>query len=152
MFITKLGCGTIADSSQHTATTRPAPAVPGLPPGHLSLLLTPVSPVSPVEARCRPASASPVVLQVLAGGSELTTTSVTSVLVVPVWDQCQAVCCVCTSAGHTVVSWHWAGQHVTAVTLQHHHNQELRTVIVRTSSCSSATLLNLSSPAPPTSW
>ena len=34
-----------------------------------------------------------VVLQVLAGGSELTTTSVTSVLVVPVWDQCQAVCC-----------------------------------------------------------
>ena len=33
-----------------------------------------------------------VVLQVLAGGSELTTTSVTSVLV-PVWDQCQAVCC-----------------------------------------------------------
>ena len=60
LFITKLGCGTIADSSQHTATTtRPAPAVPGLPPGHLSLLLAPVSPVSPVEARCS-ASASPV--------------------------------------------------------------------------------------------
>ena len=32
-------------------------------------------------------------LQVLAGGSELTTTSVTSVLgPLPVWDQCQAVC------------------------------------------------------------
>ena len=154
MFITKLGCSTTA-ASQHTATTRPAPAVPGLPPGHLSLLLAPVSPISPVEARCRPASASPVlvVLQVLAGGSELTTTSVTSVW----WGQCGtsarlSAVCAPLSAGHTVVSWHWAGQHVTAVTLHHHHNQELRTVIVRTSSCSSPTLLTLSSPAPPTSW
>ena len=93
LFITKLGCGTIADSSQHTATTTQHPQCPGC---HQDTFLTPPdSCVSCISCGGQVLSLSLpcVVLQVLAGGSELTTTSVTSVLVVPVWDQCQAVCC-----------------------------------------------------------